>query len=414
MKFLSVAKWEFVEKVKSKAFLISLVLMPIVIAVFGVLPGILAAKTEEETQIIGILDETELVFPALVKRIGEKYRLKDGQPNYVLRNLGRDGSLEERKMLANRMIAEEELKGYFLIPANVLDSGRVEYRSENVTNFRVLDRFSRAIEEIVVEKRLADRGYDPELIQELSTDVDVKAIKVSKEGEEKESGFLETFYSAYLLIMMLMFLVLTSGQLLIRSMVEEKSNRVIEVLLSSCSATDLMAGKVIGLSALGIVQILIWGAMGAAISLKTGATPFLNEHLLLALVYVVLGYFLYSAIFVGAGSPVTTEQEAQQITTYVSLTLVFPIVLAVPAMQNPDSSLIKILTYIPLLTPTFMLLRIPIRMPDPWEIAATIALLLASSIVAMWAAGKIFRVAILAYGKRPTIPELYRWIRTSS
>jgi ABC-2 type transport system permease protein len=211
--------------------------------------------------------------------------------------------------------------------------------------------------------------------------------------------------------MMLLFLVMTSGQLLIRSVVEEKTNRVIEVLLSSCSARDLMVGKILGLSGLGIVQMLIWGLIGFAVSLKTGANIFTAGNLALSLVYFILGYVFYSAIFVAAGSPVTTEQEAQQITTYVSLLLVFPMVIAMPVMQNANSVWIKVLSFIPLLTPTLMVLRISVQMPALWEILSTIALLIISSIVMMWAAGKIFRVAVLSYGKRPTLPELYRWVR---
>jgi len=209
-----------------------------------------------------------------------------------------------------------------------------------------------------------------------------------------------------------MFLVMTSGQLLIRSVVEEKSNRVIEILLSSCSARDLMIGKILGLSGLGILQMMIWGVIGLGIAIKSGANIFELEPVLVAAVYVVLGYFFYSAIFVAAGSPVTTEQEAQQITSYVSLMLVFPIVLVMPVMQNPDSSLIRILSFIPLLTPAFMVMRVSIQMPPLWEILSTLGLLLASAIFMMWIAGKIFRVAILVYGKRPSIPELIRWIRT--
>jgi len=120
---------------------------------------------------------------------------------------------------------------------------------------------------------------------------------------------------------------------------------------------------------------------------------------------------LYAGIFVAAGSPVTTEQEAQQITSYISLLLVFPTVLAIPVMQNPDSTLIKVLSFFPLLSPAFMLLRIPIQMPEAWEIWLTIGLLLGSIVVSMWMAGKIFRTAILAYGKRLTIPELFRLLR---
>ncbi len=411
MKYLQVAKWEFLEKVKSKAFIISLVIMPLIMVGLGVLSGFLAAGADEKPITVGIIDETNSLAGPLAARLEEKYKLPDKRPNYSIETIPRQEDFEKTKALANSMIANDKIEGYFTIPAGVYDSGKVEYRAPSVGNIRIQERFSRTIEEVVVEKRLASKGYDPKLVRNLMTDVDIKSIKVNEKGEEKESGFLETFFSAYIVIMMLMFLVMTMGQLLIRSVVEEKSNRVIEVLLSSCSARDLMVGKILGLSGLGIVQLLIWGVIGVVVSMKTGSQSFSPEHILLSLVYFILGYLLYSAIFVAAGSPVTTEQEAQQITTYVSLTLVFPIFVAMPVMQNPDSTLYKILSFIPLLTPTFMVLRISVQMPELWEILGTIALLVVSVLFTMWAAGKIFRVAILVYGKRPTIPELIRWVR---
>jgi ABC-2 type transport system permease protein len=413
MKYLEVAKWEFMEKVKSKAFIISLIVMPVIMVLFGVLPGLLASKPDDKTTIIGVIDETGTIIDRLSQRVDEKYKLPDGRPNYMIRNIKEDLSPEEQRSRAVKMVTEKKIEGYFYIPSTAYDSGKVEYRAENVGNLRVGERFARTIEEVIVEHRLKGQGLDPELVRKMMKGIDVRSIKVSEKGEEKDSGFLETFFSAYIVIMMLMFLVLTSGQLLIRSVVEEKSNRVIEVLLSSCSARDLMVGKILGLSGLGILQMVIWGLIGLGIALKTGASLFALENLALSAVYLLLGYLLYSAIFVAAGSPVTTEQEAQQITSYVSLFLVFPIVLAMPAMQNPDSPLIRILTYVPLLTPAFMVMRIPIQMPPLWEILATIALLVASSVLMMWVAGKIFRTAILVYGKRPTISELLRWVRAS-
>ena len=412
MKYLDVARWEFMEKVKSKAFIISLVLMPLIMVVFGVLPGLLASKPDDKPLTLGVIDETGQILKPLAAKLDEKYKLPGGRPNYILRNLKEEGSPEDLKSRAIKMISNKEVEGYFSIPATVYDSGKVEYRAENVGNIRISERFSRTMEEVIVEHRLTGRGLDPAEIKKLMANIDVKSLKVSERGGEKESGFLETFASAYIVILMLMFLVLTSGQLLIRSVVEEKSNRVIEVLLSSCSARDLMVGKILGLSGLGVLQMLIWGAIGLGIALKSGANIFEMEPVLVAVVYIIFGYFFYSAIFVAAGSPVTTEQEAQQITSYVSLVLVFPMVLMVPAMQNPDSSLIRILSFIPLLTPAFMVLRVSIQMPPLWEILTTLGILILSSVLMMWVAGKIFRVAILVYGKRPSIPELIRWIRT--
>ncbi len=412
-KKLAVAKWEFIEKIKTKAFLISLILTPIIMVVFGVLPGLLASKPDENPVTIGIIDETNSIIDPLAKKIDEKYKLPNGQPNYIIKNLRGGGDFEEQRAKANKLVADKDLEGYFHIPATVIDSGKIEYRAENVGNFRVQERFSRTIEEVVIEKRALSQGYDPAKIKKLMADIDVKSIKVSGKGQEKESGFLETFFSSYVIIMMLMFLVLTSGQLLIRSVVEEKSNRLIEILMSSCSANDLMVGKIIGLSGLGVVQVLLWASMAFAVSIKFQTSIFQMDIFLIALVYFLLGYLLYAAIFVAAGSPVTTEQEAQQITSYVSLTLVFPMVLAVPIMQNPDSTLVKILSFIPVLTPTFMVMRLPIQMPATWEILGTIGVLMLSVWGMMWAAGKIFRTAILIYGKRPTIPELIRWLRAA-
>jgi ABC-2 type transport system permease protein len=412
-KLFTVAKWEFLEKVKSKAFLISLLLMPVIVVGMGVLPGLLATKEDDRTLVIGVIDETGAIAAPLAERIEEKYRKEDGQPQYVVRNLGTDGGLEARRDEAVRLLAEEQLEGFLVIPASVADSGNVVYRARNIGNFRIQERFSRTIEELITEQRMSAEGLDVRRIRALTAEINLRSIKVNEKGEESESGFLQTFFTSYIALMMLMFMVMTSGQLLIRSVVEEKQNRVIEVLLSSCSSRELMAGKILGLSGLGLVQLGLWALGLLAVMLKTQQLVAAPDVMLLTLLYFLLGYFLYAGIFVAAGAPVTTEQEAQQITSYVSLMLVFPIVLAVPAMQNPDATYIRVLSFIPLLTPAFMVLRMPIQMPPMWEILATLGLLAASVVGIMWVAGKIFRIAILVYGKKPSFRQLWAWARES-
>jgi len=413
-KALRVAMWEFLEKVKTKAFVISLVLMPVIMVGFGVLPTLLSMKEDEKPVTIGIADETGTVVQPLAEELDQKYKLSGGQPNYIIRNLATaEGGLPTTTE-ANKMVAQGSIEGYFFIPTTVYDSGKVEYRSENVGNIKLQERFTRAIEDVVMEKRFKDQHIDPSMMKKLVATVDIKSIKLSQKGEEKESGFVETFFSAYVVIMMMFFLVLTSGQLLIRSVVEEKSNRVIEVLLSSCSAQDLMTGKILGLSGLALFQLLIWSVMGFAVSLQfRGISIIAPENIVACLAYLVFGFLLYAGIFVAIGSPVTTEQEAQQLTGYVTMFLIAPIIFVLPVMQNPDSLMVRILSYVPLLTPTLMVLRISVQMPPAWEILATIGLLAVSSLFMMWVAGKIFRTAILVYGKRPTIPELIRWVRAA-
>jgi ABC-2 type transport system permease protein len=213
--------------------------------------------------------------------------------------------------------------------------------------------------------------------------------------------------------MMLFTLVMSSGQMLIRSLVEEKSNRIVEVLMSSCSSRELLTGKILGLTLLGLTTIAFWLfiLVGVNFSMKT---PFVSfDHLAILLIYFLLGYLLYVAIFVAAGAPVSTEQEAQQMTAYVTLLVIFPIALAIPAMQNPDSMMVKVLSQIPLLTPTMMALRISIQLPELWEILLSLVTLSASILVMMWVAAKIFRIGILVTGKRPNLKEMYRWITTN-
>ncbi len=412
-KSIRVAKWEFVERVKTKAFIIGLFMMPMIIAVFTIIPNLLASKADEKACTIGVIDETDSLLPYLSQRIA-KFKLPDSSANYQLVKITDDDrSREHLKILGTAKILDNEIEGYFLLPADVMDKGKIEYRSENVGNIRDQERFSKILEDVIIERRLEAKGYNSKAIRDLSTDVDVKTIKVSSKGEEKESGFLETFFTGYIFIMMLFMLVMTSGQMLIRSLIEEKSNRIVEVLMSSCSSRELLVGKILGLSLLGLTTISFWLLILVGVNFSM-PTPFVSfDHIALLLVYFVLGYLLYVAIFITAGAPVSTEQEAQQMTAYVTILVMFPIALAIPAMQNPDSMMVKVLSQIPLLTPTMMALRLSIQAPALWEIALSLITLSASIVGMMWVAAKVFRIGILLTGKRPNLKEMYRWITTN-
>ena len=410
-KAFDVAYWEFMEKVKSKAFIISLIVMPMIIVAMAILPAVFAGKEDDEQVAIGVIDKTGQVLEPLTRRIGTMYRLKNGQPTYVLRNLRENVADTTAVARANALIAAGKIDGFLFLADSACLNGKVEYHAKNVGNFKIQERFSRTIEHVVQEGRYAGSGLDTALIRRLRTDVNLRTVKVNDRGEESEAGFGEAFASMYVGLLMIIFMVLTSGQLLVRSVLEEKSNRVIEVLLSSCSSQDLMAGKILGLSGLGILQMAVYGLIGFAIALKTGTQLFVPEFLILTLIYAMLGYLFYAAIFVAAGSPVTTEQEAQQITAYISMLLVAPFALMMLVLQNPNSLVVKILSFIPMLTPTIMVMRVALQTPPLWEILATMALLIVSTTGMMWVSGKIFRVAILSYGKRPSVKELIRWVR---
>jgi ABC-2 type transport system permease protein len=414
-KALTVARWEYLEKIKSKAFLISLILMPIIMIGMGVIPSLLASRPDTESRIVGIIDQTGELAKPISDRLLEKYKLPNGKPNYVVRvlALGNSVNLPKEMKAADRMVAAKELEGYAVLRGTAFHDSTVEYRSQNVANFSLVERLTRVLNDVITEKKLREGGFDPQVVKLLTARVELKTTRLKEGGGTEEADFGRVFFGAYIFMMMMFFLVLTSGQLLVRSLLEEKSTRVVEVLMSSCSARELMVGKILGLSGLGLTQVALWGIIGLAITVNFAFTLISLPNALLLLVYFVLGYLFYAAIFVGAGAPVTTEQEAQQITSYLVLILVIPIVLAFPVIQNPDSTVAVVLSLIPLVTPTMMALRIPIQTPPTWEILVSLVLLAGSAAGAMWAAGKIFRIGMLTYGKRPSLSELVRWVRTA-
>ncbi|HMK38035.1 MAG TPA: ABC transporter permease [Bacteroidota bacterium] len=412
-KIVSVARWEYLEKVKSKAFLIGLFLTPLVMVGMGVIPTLLITQADTRTKIIGVIDPSGTVFAPLSDLIQARYRLADGRPNYVLRPLasGPSADLAAASSEADKEAGAGDIEGYCLLGPTPEADTAIEYRSKSVGDIQLVENLQQAIRIVLSERKGRSMGLDTSVIRALNVRVDLKQVKLSKTGEKEDTGFLQVFFTAYVFLFMLFLLIVTSGQLLVRSILEEKSNRIVEVLVSSCSSTELMAGKVLGLSALGFTQIGFWSLMGAAASLSFGIVFVTPGIAALLVLYFVLGYLFYAAVFIGAGSPLTTEQEAQQVTSYLVMILVLPIALAFPAMQNPDATWLRILTFVPFLTPTMMALRIPIQMPSAWEILATILLMIVSIIVAMVAAGRIFRIAILSTGKSPKIAEILRWAK---
>ena len=414
-KTVAVARWEYTEKVKSKAFLISLFLTPAIMIAASVIPALLASQADTESKTIGIIDLSGQVVQPLARILEERHKLPNGQPNYLLRSFppGPQADVTVPKRTADSLTVADALEGYLIISRDYLNDTVFDYRSKNVGNIKVTETLQGALRDLVVSQKLQAEGIDPTMVKDLTRPLQLKTIKLTKPGKEEESGFGQVFFTAYIFMMMMFILIMTSGQMLVRSMLEEKSNRVVEVLMSSCSANDLMAGKIIGLSGLGITQMLFWVIIGVAVAVKFSIPMLPVPALLLILAYIVLGYLLYAAIFVAVGSPVSTEQEAQQFTSYLVMILIIPIVLAFSVAENPNSTLIKILSFIPLLSPSFMIMRIPNQMPALWEIVLTLVLVAVSVAVMMWVAGKIFRTTILSYGKRPSFGELIRLIRAS-
>jgi ABC-2 type transport system permease protein len=411
-KILSIAKWEFVEKVKTKTFIISLILTPIIIIGFSIVPTLLSTEEDTRTKVIGVLDITGFYFDN-IKDALEEYKLEDGQPNYIVINLYKKKYEQgNNKTSADKDIMQKKIEGYLLINIPVPDSLVAEYRSGSIGNFNDLKKFEAVLNKIRIRKELLNSGINPDMISSLQKNVQIEQIRIEESGKEGKQDFLIVFFSSFIFIILLMMMVIYSGQMLVRSLIEEKSNKLIEVLISSCTPDELLTGKILGLSSLGLTQIFVWVLLGLALVGGAVVPPEMFENILLILLYFVLGFVFYTTLFVGIGSIVTTEQEAQQITTYLSLTLMLPIVIAMPAIQNPDVLILKIFSYIPLTIPSVMLLRVNIAPVPVVDLLVTVSIMLISIYIMIKLSAKIFRIGILSYGGRPTIKEIISWIKS--
>jgi ABC-2 type transport system permease protein len=410
-KILAVARWEFIEKVKTKTFIVSLILTPAIIIAFSIAPTLLSDQEVSATKAIGVVDTSGLYFNGMQEEI-QKYKLKDNQPNYILINLTkRDLSFDELKKSADKDVIEEKIEGYLLIINGGTDSIALEFRGKTAGNLRDIKRLENVFNDIRIRMKLDEAGIHHDLAEFLSTYIEINQIIIEESGKESKRNFLVTFFSSFIFIMLLMMMILYTGGMLIRSLVEEKSNRLIEILISSCSTDELLAGKIIGLSALGLAQILIWILIG--ISLAGSAVVPLEafENILPIMGYFILGFVFYTSLFVGIGSIVTSEQEAQQITTYLSFVLVLPVIFVFPALENPDAVYVQVLSFIPFTLPSFMMLRINIRPIPIWEIITTVVIMLSSIYLMILLSARIFRIGILSYGKRPSLKEIFKWLR---
>ena len=410
-KIFTIAKWEYLEKVKTRAFLISLIITPAIIILFSIAPALLSKEGETATRAVGMIDTSGIYFGKFNTEL-EKFKLKDGQPNFILINLtSGNAGLSELKKGADQSTLSGKIEGYLLVLNGGSDSLKAEFRSKTAGNFQDINKLQEAFNDARTKIELSSAGVSANLLKKIENNVSIRSIKVEKGGKESETDFLTLFFTSFVFIILLMMVILSSGGMLIRSLVEEKSNRLIEILISSCTPDELLAGKVLGLSSLGLTQMIVWTLIGTALVGSSVITADTFSNIIPILIYFLLGFVFYTAIFVGIGSIVTTEQEAQQLTSYLSLVLIMPIIITIPAIENPNTIYVHILSYIPFTIPSIMILRFNIAPVPAWEIFISSAIMLMSIYLMIDIAAKIFRIGILSYGKRPTFKELSEWIR---
>lgn len=410
-KMFTIARFEFLEKVRTRAFVIFMIVFPLVIIATSIIPTLLIDEAPESISPIGVLDETQLYSQEMIERLGQ-FQLSDGQPSYLVLNLNRkDVPFDQLQKEADHAVLEGNINGYISIKKTGQDSVSLIYRSRALTSSKDLPRFEKVFNNLKTSIKLQQNGFDPEVVNSLLSSEHIKEEQIAEAQTNEKNNGQTLFLSSIVFLMLLFMMILFSGGLLIRSVVEEKSNRIIEILLSSCSANQLLAGKIMGLGLLGIFQIAVWALIALVLVGGKYIPPDVFHNIVPAGIFFILGYMFYTAIFVGVGSVVTTEQEAQHFTGYLSLILILPLVIAVKVIQSPDLWLVKVLSYFPLTSPPIMLLRLNIVTPPLWELIVSAAVLLVSIYITVYISAKFFRIGILSYGKRPDFKELIQWLK---
>ena len=407
---LIISRWEYLTRIRSKWFIISTLVMPLIIVASMFIPTAVMTSADHETRLIAVVDETGQFGDRFQQRLEQNYTLKDKTPKYQIILL-ENGDPTILKQQAADLLDSAVISAYIVIPVDVLDSSRVSYYSMNMGNFRDQAELNRTVNEIISEHRMISAGLDPALIRSVTKNVNFKMVQVNAGGREKEGDEMLSYLMPIIYVLMLFFAIFMSSQILMRSVLSERSNRLIEVLLSSVTPGELMSGKILGLGLLGLTQLGLYLIVGGLVSSYRGMELFNSVNIILFLVYFIFGYLLYAAIFAAIGALFDNEQDAQQAVSIFSLVTVIPIFLSSYVIANPQSLTTTILSFIPIMTPFFMILRIGVVVPPLWEIITSLVLLIICVWLAMLAAGKIFRVAILIYGKRPTLPEIWQWMR---
>jgi ABC-2 type transport system permease protein len=410
-KTLIIAKWEYIEKIRTKAFIISMFVTPAILLLFTLAPTWFTRHEEESTKVYGIIDTSGIYFSQLRNNL-EQIKLNDDQPKYIIINLyDKKSKLDDLKKASDLDVVRNRLQGYLLILNGGTDKIKITFRSKGSGSFDDIGKIEAVFNKVKNKIQLEKAGVDTSIINSVSKYVGIDPIKIEENGKESKADFLTLFFSSFIFIMLLMMMILSTGGMLVRSLLEEKSNRLIEILVSSCSKKELLAGKVIALSGLGFTQILIWVILGL-VTARTALVPLeVFDNFLPMLGFFILGYVFYVSIFVGIGSVVSTEQEAQQLTSYISIILILPTIFSVSAIQNPGSSMIKILSYIPFTSASIMMLRLKIETIPPGEIFSIVLIMLLTIYLTITFSSKLFKIGILSYGKRPALKELIRWIR---
>jgi len=404
-----VVGWEYLTRIRSKYFVISLVLMPLIMGAIILIPAMLMESAPEEGLTIAIIDESGRWEDPITAMLDQLYQSADGAPEYPRYALSRTGIVSPQEDAA-ALLEAGVIDCYLVIKADFETARQVEYYADGLSGILGREQIRRAVNRAWTNHVLGQASVPARVQQMLAEGIRWKDYK-SASGKEASGLDVLTFLKPMLFLIVFFMVIMFTSQTLMRSVIAERGNRMAEILLSSVSAEDLMTGKILGIGLVGLTQLSTYIILALLIRRGTGEALITLEGAGFYLLYAVVGYFFFAAIYGGVGALFENEQEAQQVIGPLAILLVLPLAFSTFVITRPDALMVRLLSHFPPFTPFMMILRINVTPVPWWEIASTLLILVVSTWLMLRWAGIIFRTAILMYGQRVTLPEIIRWLR---
>lgn len=421
---------EYMERVTKKSFIITTLLMPVIMLGLMMAPVLIAMFSESDNRNILVIDNSA---DTISSRLQNTPTL-----TFLPQNISVDS--------ARRV---ESVDAVLVIPESIYDNGAtLQIYTNGASSMEVESAITGQFNDIIESQRLKNYNIDDldEIISAVHSDVKLQSLR--NDEDATESSTMLSYMLGLILTVMLYMCLLLYGQMVMTSIIEEKNNRVLEIVVSSVRPTQLMLGKICGIGLVAITQIVIWGVLlsamsafvlpavlpagvsadmaalsaeGASANINTdlellqalsmlGNVAYIIQLFGLLLLFLIGGFMLYSAIYAAIGSAVDNIQDAGQLQSIVVFPIIIGIVVAMQAASDPGSSMAMWTSMIPFTSPMVMMARIPFGIPA-WEIAVSLIILVISFFIVVWFAAKIYRVGIFMYGKKPSFKELIRWMR---
>jgi ABC-2 type transport system permease protein len=410
--WLVVARREFLERVRTKWFIVVTLLGPVALAGLIVIPAWLESRSADREVRIQVVDHSpEKLSAAVVNLLPQRYKAEVVPPDTT------------REQLTER-IRDEHIDGFLIIPASVLDGGEAVYEGANTTNIRLMARLQGLINAAALSVRATESGMSQAQIAALTRPVGFRWQQNT--GTEDAASGASAFILGYVVMFILYMAILLYAVNVMRSVVLEKTSRVVEILVSAVKPRALMLGKLLGVGTVGLVQLAIWAAMSLIMLEYRGqilgwfgvagagdiALPSVRAlDMTIVLAYFLAGYFFYAALYAAIGAMVNSDQEAQQAQTPVVLLLILPVVCVQLVASDPRGGAAEVLTLIPFSSPVLMPMRYLLGGATGLDVLMSLGVLLLSTAAVVMLAARIYRVGILMHGKRPSLAEIWRWVR---